>query len=195
MGSPPGPVLANIFMVELERNIIPTSSNDILLWKRYVDDTIDFIKLTSINKVLETLNSYHTNNKFTIEIKSENKTSFLDVLLICSNSLISTKVYRKNTNTDIYINWKSFAPNNWKWGTLKTLVTRAFDICSTDDHLKEELEHIRTVFHHRNSYSLWTINKVIDDAKKIPSANENDSSSNDIIHRLMLPYEGDKGSN
>ena len=113
--------------------------------------------------------------------------------------MVSTKVYCKNTNADIYINelykWRSFAPNNWKWGKLKTLVTRAFDICSTDDYLKEELEHIRTVFHHRNSYSLWAINKVIDDAKKIPSANENDSSSNDIIHRLMLPYEGDKGSN
>ena len=137
MGSRLGPVLANIFMVELERNIIPTSSNDILLWKRYVDDTIDFIKLTSINKVLETLNSYHTNNKFTIEIESENKTSFLDVLLICSNSLISTKVYRKNTNTYIYMNWKSFSPNNWKWGTLKTLVTKDFDKCSTDKYLKK----------------------------------------------------------
>ena len=142
MDSPLGPVLANIFMVALERNIIPTLSNDILLWKRYVDDTICFIKLTSINKVLETLNSYHTNIKFTIEIESENKISFLDVLLIRNNSLISTKVYRKNTNTDIYINWKSFSPNNWKWGTLKTLVTRAFDICSTDEYLKEELERI-----------------------------------------------------
>ena len=52
MGSPLGPVLANIFMVELERNTIPTLCNDILLWKRYVDDTICFVKLTSINKVL-----------------------------------------------------------------------------------------------------------------------------------------------
>ena len=136
-------------MVELERNIIPILSNDILLWKRYVDDTVCFIKLTSINKVLETLNSYHTNNKFTIEIESKNKTSFLDVLLIRSNSLIGTKVYRKNTNTDIYINWKSFAPNNCKWGTLKTLVTRAFHICSTDEYLKEELENIRKVFHQK----------------------------------------------
>ena len=33
MGSPLGPVLANIFMVGLERNIIYTLSNDILLWK------------------------------------------------------------------------------------------------------------------------------------------------------------------
>ena len=101
-------------MVKFERNIILKLSNDILLWKIYADDTICFLKLTFINKVLETLNSYHTNIKFTIEIESENKISFLDVLLIRSNSLISTKVYRKNTNTDIYIIWKSFAPNNGK---------------------------------------------------------------------------------
>ena len=149
----------------------------------------------NVNIVLETLNSYHTNIKLTIEIESENKDSFLDVLLIHSNSLISTKVYRKNTNTDIYINWKSFAPNNWKWGTLKTLVTRAFDICSTDEYFKEELQHIGTVFHHRKNYSLWVINNVIDDAEKNLSANENDSSSNNKIHRLMLPYQGDKGPN
>ena len=40
MRSPLGPVLANIFMVELERSIIPTLSNGISLWKRYVDDNI-----------------------------------------------------------------------------------------------------------------------------------------------------------
>ena len=70
-----------------------------------------------------------------------------------------------------------------------------YDICSTDEHLKEKLEHIRTLCHHRNDYPLWVINKFIDDIKKIPSANENDSSSNDKIHRLLLPYQGDKGSN
>ena len=111
------------------------------------------------------------------------------------NSLISTKAYRKNTNTDIYINWKSFAPNKWKWGTLKTLVARAFDISSTDEYLKEELEHIRTVFNHKNNNPLWVINKIIDDAKKVASADENVSSSNDKIHRLILPYQGDKASN
>ena len=73
-------------MVELKRNIIPTLSNDISLWKRYVDDTICFIKLTSINKVIETFNSYHKNIKFTIEIETESKISFLDILLIRNNS-------------------------------------------------------------------------------------------------------------
>ena len=57
MGSPPGPVLVNIFIVELEQYIIPILSSDVSLWKRYVDDTICFIKLlTSFNKVFETLN-------------------------------------------------------------------------------------------------------------------------------------------
>ena len=52
---------------------------------------------------------------------------------------------------DTYVNWKSSAPNNWKWETLKSLVSRAFDICSTDEYLKEELEHMQTFFHHRNN--------------------------------------------
>ena len=108
---------------------------------------------------------------------------------------MSTKVYRQNTNADIYINWKSFPSKNWKWCALKTLVTRAFDICSTDEYLKEELKHIRIVFHHRNNYPLCVINKVIDDAKKISSANENYSSSSDKIHGLLLPYQRDRGSN
>ena len=40
MGSPLGPVLAGIFMVDLERNILPTLSDVMTSWKRYVDDTI-----------------------------------------------------------------------------------------------------------------------------------------------------------
>ena len=79
--------------------------------------------------------------------------------------------------------------NNWKWGTLRALV------CSSDEYLKEQLEHIRTVFKDRNNYPLWVINKVIDDAKNVPSANENDSSSTDETHRLMLPHQRNKGSN
>ena len=71
---------------------------------------------------------------------------------------------------------------------------KAFDICSTGEYLKEELEHIRTVCHHRNNYPLCVINKVIDDAKKVLLAYQNDSSSDDKIRRLMSPYQGDKGS-
>ena len=44
MGSPLQPVLANIFMTELERTFIPSLSDNMKLYKRYVLDTIAFIK-------------------------------------------------------------------------------------------------------------------------------------------------------
>ena len=44
MGSPLGPVLANIFMVELERLVIPTLMDKMKCWARYVDDTFCHIK-------------------------------------------------------------------------------------------------------------------------------------------------------
>ena len=40
MGSPLGPVLANIFMVELEKIIIPKLEKKVKLWRWFVDDTI-----------------------------------------------------------------------------------------------------------------------------------------------------------
>ena len=199
MGSPLFPVLANIFMVELEQNIIPTLSKDISLWKRYVDDTICFVNSSRISHVLESLNSFHSNIKFTVEIEKGNKIAFLDILLIRYKDLINTTVYRKKTNTDLYINWKSFSPNNWKWGTLKTLVSRAYDICSTEKYLKEELNHIETVFKHQNNYPSWVIDKVfkqVQQAQQVPSNTANEKESdNKNIHRLLLPYQGDKSCN
>ena len=39
MGSPPGPVLSDIFMIELETSLLPQLNDYIQFWKRYVDDT------------------------------------------------------------------------------------------------------------------------------------------------------------
>ena len=102
MGSPLGPVLANNFMEEPEENIIPTLSKDISLWKRNEDDTICFVKSSCINHVLGSLNSIHSNIKFTIEIEKENQIAFLDIL-IRNKDLINTTAYHKKTNTDLYI--------------------------------------------------------------------------------------------
>ena len=121
MGSPLGPVLANIFMVELENSTIPTLEDKIKLWKRFVDDTICFEKIDPINNILNKLNVYHENIKFTIELEKDDKIPFLDVMLIRTTGKIETTVYRKKTCTNLYMDWHSFAPNSWKWGTLKNI--------------------------------------------------------------------------
>ena len=44
MGLPIGPVLANIFMVELETELIPNLRSKISSWRRFVDDRVCFVK-------------------------------------------------------------------------------------------------------------------------------------------------------
>ena len=68
MGSPLGPVLAGIFMVELENWIIPTLGNMVLNWKGFVDDTIGYVRNGSIDMILSKL-SFHPNIQFIHEME------------------------------------------------------------------------------------------------------------------------------
>ena len=77
---------------------------------------------------LNKLNGFHQNIQFTYESEKNNKLAFLDVLMIRNKDTIESTVYRKPTNSDIYLNWK-FSPCSWKRGTLKTIIRRAYLIC------------------------------------------------------------------
>ena len=95
MGSPLGPVLANIFMVELETSVIPNLNDKIKLWKRFVDDTFCFAKSEYTNNILLALNSFHQNIKFTIETEKDDAIPFLEVLIIRKARKIETTVVQK----------------------------------------------------------------------------------------------------
>ena len=110
MGSPLGPVLTGIFMVHLERTLMPGLEKFMKSWKRYVDDTITYIKPDFITDDISILNKFHQNIKFTYEVEDNGKISFLDVLLMRCNETLETTVFCKETNNDIYLHWRSFAP-------------------------------------------------------------------------------------
>ena len=198
IGSPLVAVLANKFMVELETWVIPNLGNKVKLWKKFVDDTYYLARLEYKDKILLALNSFHKNIKFTFEIEKDNTIPFLDILIIRKPGKIETTVYRKKTCTDLYMNWYSFVPKSWKWGTLKTLVQRAHINCSTEKHLKEELNHIRKTFNEINNYPHWVITKVFKEIKEMtPSEKEiqvkEDENTSIKNHILVLPYQGEKG--
>ena len=146
IGSPLGHVLARIFrglsFIELEKILITKLEKEIKLWRRFVDDTIHFAKMDSVKYLSFTINGFQKNIKFTMEIEQE--------IEIRTPQIIHANVYRKKINTNLYIHWNSFAPNNWKFGKLETLVRRAYETCSTDEYLRDELKHIRV-----------TLNKII----------------------------------
>ena len=131
MGSPLGPVMAGIFMVKLERTLLPRLIEYMTPWKRYVNGTIATIKSTSIDHVLMIPNTFYKNIKFTYELEINKKISFLDVLLMRKHGSLETTIYRKSTNNGVYLHWDLFAPKNWKRSTLRSILTRAYKICST----------------------------------------------------------------
>ncbi len=167
MGSPLGPVLANIFMVELENYLVPRLGNIVPLWFRYVDDTFSFVEGSKVDEVINTLNSFHPNIRFTSEIEVGGTISFLDVrVTTLQDRTMGTDIHRKPTDTNVYMNWQSFAPKAWKVGTLKGLVRRAFIICSTEEARKKELKFLRNVFRNINGYPSKVVHETIRDVER-----------------------------
>ena len=108
MGSPLGPVPANIFMTELETIMIPSLRNFVQNWKWFADNIFAFVLP---DKIVNNLNSLDENIQFTFKMRGGNKSAFCDVMVIrYTSEIINTIVYCKPTNTDIYINWHSYSP-------------------------------------------------------------------------------------
>ena len=68
MGSPLASLLADIFMIELKRSLIP-NIRKIKFWRRYVDDTICFVKIGSIEYIRSVLNSFHKTFNLPMKLK------------------------------------------------------------------------------------------------------------------------------
>ena len=74
MGSPLGPLFANIFMTSLEEEVIPKLTPYLCNWKRYVDDTYAYVNPEKVDFILTKLNSYHPNIQFTFELEKNKQT-------------------------------------------------------------------------------------------------------------------------
>ena len=148
---------------------------------------------------------------------NKNKIPFLDILIIRNNNTLSTAVFRKPTNSDIYIHWKAFAPETWKRGTLRTLTRRAHIVCSSHTLIQQELQHLRRSFTNINGYPHHVITQIFESVKhsfntpptpplhiptqsnpppNIPPANTLPIANNNItpsMNLLILPYNGKTG--
>ena len=147
MGSPLGPLFANILMMSLEEEVIPTLTPYLCNWKIYVEDTHTYVNPEKFDFILTKLNFYHPNIQFTFELKNNKQIKNLDVLVKrTAADKIKACVHRKETSTDSHINWNAHAPLVWKVGTLGNLVKRAKTVCSTTMLLHQEIEHLKAAF-------------------------------------------------
>ena len=159
MSQPLGLVLAGIFMVHLDSTLTPKSTENMNPWKRCIDGTISVIKETSIVHALTVSNNFHKNIEFTYEMGENGKIAFLDVLIIRNNNTLKTTGYRKTHNW-VYLDRKPFASPTLKRDTLRSIITRAYRICSTQEYLEKELLKIQHESTQINGYPKWMFEKI-----------------------------------
>ena len=83
MGSPISPIVANLYMEDLETKAIQSAPYPPAFWKRFVDDTFVIIKSSHKQEFLNHINSIDSNIQFTSEESREDGSMpFLDMLII-----------------------------------------------------------------------------------------------------------------
>ena len=156
MGSPLGPLLANVFMSHIEReDKLPS------FYRRYLDDTLTIMpNIETASNFLDTLNKAHSSVKFTMEIECNEMLPFLGIQLLNQSPQIETKVYVKPTNAGLLLHYKSHADNWYKKGLLRTMLDRAHCLSSSWTHFSDECDHLKTVFS-RLKYPKHLVNSLI----------------------------------
>ena len=147
MGSPISPIMANIYMENLESEALLTSSHAPRFWRRYVDDIFAVIRSRSLTNFLDHLNSQKDIIRFTHEIEQNMSIASLDILVIRSvEGSLETRVYRKPTHTGQLLDFRSHHPNSAKTSVISSLVKRNLSISSSSLHREAETQHLTKVF-------------------------------------------------
>ena len=190
MGSPLGPVLANVFMGYHERNWINNCENSKpIFYTRYVDDIFCLFENEGDGVAfLDYLNSQHPNIQFTIESEVDGKLSFLDVNIDKNHgSKPSTSIFRKTTFTGLMMNFLSYNPLSFKRAHVRTLVHRVYKICNTTNQLHADLLELKHILA-RNMFPSYIIEKEIKSYLNDKMAGDEIEVEKPKVNFYKLPY-------
>jgi predicted GIY-YIG superfamily endonuclease len=187
MGSPLGPIMANIFVGAMEEKLFSHTTKP-LMYFRYVDDIFAVFRNKQESVELhDQLNLLHPALKFTTENESDNNLAFLDVLVTRESGCFTTTVYRKPTFKGLYVRWDSFCAKQRKLNLVSTLVSRAIKICSPTK-LNAELDNITNILS-SNGYPPRVIHPIIRSTLNRSKLPKKFGPEKDPV-QIHLPYIG-----
>lgn len=181
MGSPLSPPLAAIFMEEFEGKLLGKTNVQVLMWKRYVDDSLAVVRKGKEEELLDALNAEHRAIRFTLEKSVNESISFLDVSIKQEGGNVKTTVFRKPTATDRYLDFSSAHNNSIKWGIVSCMRRRAERVCRDETDLKKEVDVLRSIFK-KNGYPSRTLETYLRGQRVRSKTGES------LVHRLTIPY-------
>ena len=138
---------ANIFMAEVETDIINQSPNKPLIWKRYIDDIFCLWNTNkeAIHNFTKLANSFHPTIKFTAEI-SDTEIKFLDTCVykgdrFKKHSILDVRTHFKPTETFQYTHFDSCHPPGVRKGFIKGEALMLLRTNSSKALFKQRLQH------------------------------------------------------
>ena len=144
MGNPLSPILCDIYMHYFEEVLL--SKFNFKCWLRYVDDTFVLVdKNFDRSQLLSLVNSIDPCIQFTHEEESNNKLSFLDVLVSKNGSVFSTSVFRKPFSVSMPPHVNSSHPWQQKVSAFYSYTYRALRLCSDPQSLKSEVAFLKSL--------------------------------------------------
>ena len=145
MGSPVSVTVANLVMEDVEQRALSSFPDPPPFWKKYVDDTCTALHPEKVQAFHNHLNSIEPSIQFTLEVEENGVLPFLDTeIKHHPDGSSSTKVYRKRTHTDKYLDFQSHHPLAHKLAVPRTLFKRAQRLCTNAMERTEEEKHIET---------------------------------------------------
>ena len=195
MGDPLSALMSNIFMEDLEQRAISSAPGEcgLTLWKRYVDDILNKVKMGTTETLTEHLNIQDPCGmiKFTNEEMQEQKLPFLDVKLIVNNDgSLRLQIYRKPTHTDQYLMFDSHHPLEHKLSVIRTLLSRKDEIVTEESDRTEEERHVKSVLK-TCKYPDWAIDRVekeLRDKKQGKQKQKPEKPEQQHRGQVILPY-------
>ena len=109
---------------------------------RYVNNMLVLVKEDQIGKILKAFNSFHNNLWFIVDKFENEDVHFLDFKIMNNREI---NIYVKDTNSGLYINYKSYEPWHKKTAWIRTFYDRANKICSNDSLFHKQLARVKKV--------------------------------------------------
>jgi Reverse transcriptase (RNA-dependent DNA polymerase) len=180
MGSPLSPLLADIFLDELENKIFSTSKfkSNVQFWYRYVDDVVCLWtgSARQLDMFLSEINTLNTSIKFTMEIEANKTLNFLDISIDHKTDKFCFNIFRKPTFTDTVIPADSSHSYSTKCSSFNSMICRLLSIPLSPKNFNQELHTIYSIAQN-NGYTISFVDSLL---KKMTRS---------LIHKsLYTPY-------
>ena len=141
MGSPVSPIVADIFMEDLEDKTFATYDATPRVWYRFVDDVITVVKKHNTQGLLLHHNQQHGRIQFTMEVENSGSLPFMDIRITRQpQGELTKEVYQKATHTNRYVPFSSHYPMSVKSGVVACLANRAIRVRKAEVARQEEMQ-------------------------------------------------------